>query len=181
MYDDIYYLNTKETEEICKKINISIYIHIYDKTTKKYIKTDNKVKKTFLIKKILKFLRDYKLPTIFIISPIITKFEDIRDPNENDYIYYGQYSNENKQIISLIKKLTDNKFHIGIIADNILLKYWLKGIMITYKEFAKKWLIEIEKKQLILKYIKYLDIKDWKTYRQNIAYKVIKEINKKLC
>jgi len=178
---EIYYLNTKETEDICKKINISPYIHIYDKITKKYVKTNNKIKKTFLIDKILKFLIDRKLPTLFIFSPFIIKLEDINCPIETDFIYYGQYDSNNEKIINLMKKLTNGKYYNGFISENIVFKYWLKGILITYKQFAKKWLIEIEKKQLILKYIKDLDIKDWKTYRQNIAYKVIKEINKKLC
>ena len=175
---EIYYLNIEETEDICKKINISPYIHIYNKITKKYVKTNNKIKKTFLIDKILKFLLDRKLPTLYIFSPFIIKFEDIKNPIETDFIYYGQYDNNNDKIINLMKRLTNGKYYDGFVAENIVLKYWLKGILITYKQFAKKWLIEIEKKQIILEYIKDLNIKDWNTYRQNIANKVIKEIKK---
>lgn len=69
----------------------------------------------------------------------------INNINKNDYIYYGQYKTTNKDILKLMKTLTNNKFKFGAISQKIIRLIWKKNKLITYEQFANKWLKENEK------------------------------------
>ena len=44
-----------------------------------------------------------------------------------------------------MKKLTNNKFSFGAISQKIIRLTWRKNKLITYKNFAEKWMKENEK------------------------------------
>ncbi len=58
----------------------------------------------------------------------------------NQKIFYGQYKNKNESILLLLKKLTEDKFEFGAIAQEVIRACWVKGHAPTYKKFANMWL-----------------------------------------
>ena len=81
--------------------------------------------------------------------------------NENSIIYYGQYSVTNKNIFSLVKKLTDNQFKFGAISQKMVKGYWKHNKLITYRQFAIDWLKEYN-----------LSSGHYSQYNKELAYRI---------
>jgi len=133
------YLNINQLKNICDVYNISynIYIEVYN-TIKKTNEIDHKI---IIIKNIIKYLNN-KQPLKTIYRSKIINFDILENVNENNLIYYGQYNTTNKNILILMKKLTNNKFKFGAISQKIIRFIWRKNILISYKEFANLWIKE---------------------------------------
>ena len=136
-------LNINELKKICNKFNISY--NIYIEKNNKIIKTTETDHKIIIINNILKFFKNNKIPNITLYKKEIINYEKINNINKNDYIYYGQYKTTNKDILKLMKTLTNNKFKFGAISQKIIRLIWKKNKLITYEKFANKWLKENEK------------------------------------
>jgi hypothetical protein len=136
-------LNINELKQICNKFNISY--NIYIEKNNKIIKTNEIDHKIIIINNILRFLKNNKIPNITLYKKEIINYEKINNINKNDYIYYGQYKTTNKDILKLMKILTNNKFKFGAISQKIIRLIWKKNKLITYEQFANKWLKENDK------------------------------------
>ena len=44
--------------------------------------------------------------------------------------------------------MTNGKFKFGAISQKIIKTYWLKNILISYKDFAKEWISEHNKGEI---------------------------------
>lgn len=177
----IYYLNIQELENIAKKFNIPI--HIFEQKDNQIIETNIREVKINIIKNILRLIIGKKLKQTIIPQNVINK-SPIKNLNEYSKVYYGQFKSNNKQILNLMKQLTNNKYKNGAIAFIILRNLWSKGKLINYKEFAKLWLKENEKHDkpnIEWAYLTDLNqgtnLDDWKNYRRKISKKIIKLLN----
>lgn len=158
---NLIYLNIDELKIICEKLNISY--NIYIEKNDKIIKTNEIDHKIIIINNIKKSLKnnkiiniDNKLPSSPIYKTIYKKniinFNKLDNINENTYIYYGQYYTTNKDILKLMKELTNDKFKFGAISQKIIKTIWKKNKLITYKEFANLWINENDKQILGINY-----------------------------
>jgi len=171
----IYVLNMQELKKICSKLGINDNI---------YIETNNGIKKIyehlhkeFIIDKIIKVLSGKKDKKI-IYSIKMQKYTPTDNIKSTDYIYYGQYNTTDKNIKKILKTLTDGKFKCGAISQKIIKKHWAKNISLTYKEFAKKWLLEYNKGSINydeLAYNQFMktngNIKEWFEKKEKIVAK----------
>jgi transposase-like protein len=164
-----------ELKTICNKFNISY--NIYIEKNNKIIKTSEIDNKITIIKNIRKFFKYEKIPSKTIYKNKIIKFEKLDSINENNYIYYYQYSTTNKNILELMKKLTNNKFKFGAISQKIIREIWRKNKLITYKEFASLWINEYNNNLQGINYPELAynqfmknngNIKEWFENKQNI-------------
>lgn len=175
---NIYYMNISELEKIAKKYDL--YTHIYiqkdDGTIKRTSERDVKMN---IIKRILQYLKNgQRLKATIYPKTIIKRDRTTNELTSKSYIYYGQYKNGDKNIISIMSKLTNNKFFFGAVSCNILRHIWSHGKKITYKEFSKLWIKEINKatKHPEWQYIDFLrhnDKSKWKSTRNKISNKIL--------
>jgi hypothetical protein len=140
------YLNINELKSICNKFNIEY--HIYIEKNNNIVKTSEIDHKIFIINNIKKYFQN-KNPTKTIYKKHIINYENIINLTEDSYIYYPQYKTTNKNILTLMKNLTKNKFKFGAISQKIIRTIWRKNKLITYKEFAKLWMEEFDKSDSI--------------------------------
>ena len=158
---NLIYLNIDELKIICGKLNISY--NIYIEKNDKIIKTNEIDHKIIIINNIKKSLKNTKTIHIdnqLLSSPTyktlykknIINFDKLDNINENTYIYYGQYYTTNKDILKLMKELTNDKFKFGAISQKIIRTIWKKNKLITYKEFANLWINENNKQKLGINY-----------------------------
>jgi hypothetical protein len=131
------YLNMNELKSICNKFNIEY--HIYIEQNNNIIKTSEINHKIFIINNIKKYFQN-KNPTKTIYKKNIINYDKIINLTEDSYIYYPQYKTTNKNILTLMKNLTKNKFKFGAISQKIIRTIWRKNKLITYKEFAELWM-----------------------------------------
>ena len=140
--ENIYVLSMHELKKICSKLGVdyNIYIETNDGIKKIY----EHLHKEFIIDKIIKVLSGKKDKKI-IYSIDMQKYAPTDNIKSTDHIYYGQYNTTDKNIKKLLKTLTNGKFKYGAISQKIIKRHWAKNISLTYKEFAKKWLLEYSK------------------------------------
>lgn len=180
--DNIYYLNISELKRLTEKLNIPINIYI-EKTKDLYTKTNQIDLKSDIIKKILKYLsgkRDLK-PTIYKYKVI--NFDPVYDLTKNSFVYYGQYNSTNKEILKLMKQLTNDHYKFGADSNYLIRKIWSKGKLITYEEFAELWLKDQKRNRSHPEW-RYLDdlkngdidMQQWKQQRKKIALQILKKL-----
>ena len=137
------FLNIDELKQICNKYNISY--NIYIEKNDKIIKTNEIDHKIIIIENILKYLKNKIKPNITLYKKKIINYNKLDNINKNNFIYYGQYKTTNIDILKLMKSLTNNKFHFGAISQKIIRLLWRKNKLITFEEFADKWMKEYNK------------------------------------
>jgi len=177
---NIYCLNIAELKKICHELGIDCYYYVRhnDKLVRGRMN-----KKIIVIKNILKVLNHGKAKLTIIPANVVC-FDKLKNIDKSSKVYYGQYINGNKQILRLMKKLTNNEFKFGVIAQDILFDNWRRSKLLSYNELAAKWLKYKSKSHPEWNFIQYVrdngSADGWKEYRKKLAKKVIKEINKKL-
>lgn len=185
LFQSINYLNLAELKKICDKYTIPYKIHI-EVIKNKAKKTSEVDRKGIILNRIKYFVNTGKIkkPTIFpknvlsITNRLPVSLKSLHP------IFYGEYKNSNKEILNLMKKLTNDKFEFGAIAQEVIRSCWAKGETPTFEKFAKLWL---NAKQLHTKPNRewaYLADKhqgftgkDWKKLRIEKAQKAIKLLN----
>lgn len=173
---NIYYLNIAELKKICSILGIDYYY---------YIKYNNKLIRGRIVKKIVIIRNIFRVlagnnPVKIIIPERVVNFHPLKNPKKTTRIYYGQYINGNKQILNLMKKLTNNKFVFGVIAQDILFDHWRRGKLLTFGELANRWLKYKSKRHPEWQYIDYIRTHGtsigWSKYRAMMAKSVMKKI-----
>jgi hypothetical protein len=179
---DIYYLNIEELKDLCNYLRIPY--DIYEQTgVREFKKTGSIDRKEVIIKNILKKLQGSSIKASVIPLKVINK-KQLTKITSKTLVHYGQVSSTNKIILKYLKQRTQGKFKFGAIALRIFWDTWKAGKLITYNQYASKWLKETAKHTKPNKEWKYLnDLKDgnvdmklWKSLRIKKAKKVIKII-----
>lgn len=153
MNELIYLLDMTSLKKICDNLKI-------DYNT--YIKTDDGLKKTgetnhkeFIINDILFYIKNDDIPPKTIYNKNIQCNDKTDDLTPSNKVYYGQYKTTDKNILKLMKNLTNNKFKFGAISQKIIKSYWKKNKLITYKKFAELWCNENDQGDVKYKELAY--------------------------
>jgi hypothetical protein len=142
--DNLNFLDIKTLKQICDKYNIDYHIYI-EINNNQYKKINDTNHKEIIIKDILYYLKYNKLPKPTIYKKKIQNYNISNNLLPNNYIYYGQYKTTNKNILKLLKLLTNNLFHFGAISQKIVKYNWKKNKLLTYDELGKLWMKENSK------------------------------------
>ncbi len=149
---NIYVLDMKCLENICKKLNVDCKIYL--ETNDGIKKINESLHKEFIINKIFNVLEGGKDAKI-IYSKNIQNYDPTDKLTPSDFVCYGQYKTTDKNVKKLLIGLTDGKFKFGAISQKIIKKYWLKNKKITYKKFAHLWMIEFNKGEIAFEELAY--------------------------
>ena len=176
------FLNMNQLKSICD--NYKIYYNIFIEKDNKIVKTSEVDHKETIINNISYYLKKKKVPPKTLYKKKIINFEIINKVSKNDLIYYGQYKTTNKNILNLLKELTDGKFKFGAISQKIIRKTWKNNKLITYENFAKLWEKENNKGEINYPELAYNQFmkkhgstEEWYKHKKNI----MKELSKELC
>ena len=176
------FLNMSQLKSICD--NYKIYYNIFIEKDNKIVKTSEVDHKETIINNISYYLKKKKVPPKTLYKKKIINFEKINKVSKNDFIYYGQYKTTNKNILNLLKELTDGKFKFGAISQKIIRKTWKNNELITYENFAKLWEKENKKGEINYPELAYNQFmkkhgstEEWYKHKKNIMKELSKLIN----
>ncbi len=144
LLDDLNYLNMAEIKSFCQRLSIPyrITIETEDKSTRA---TSEEDRKGVVLNRIRTFLQKGVIPEETRFCARIVCFDP--PPAEftpEDRLFYGQYDKSNRQMIALMKQLTDGRFRDGAIARILAREFWTRGKAPTLKEFAAAWLQAVQ-------------------------------------
>jgi hypothetical protein len=184
LLNDLNYLNMAEIKSFCQRHSIPyrISIETEDGSTKATSEGD---RKGVVLKRIRAFLQKGVIPEETRFSASIVRLDP--PPAEltpDDRVFYGQYDKSNRQMISLMKELTDGHFRDGAIARILAREFWARGKAPTFKEFAAAWLQAVHEHTAPNPEWAFLSdrkrgttAKDWKKLRAKKAGSVLKRLN----
>jgi hypothetical protein len=169
-----------ELKKICDKLKISYYVFLEKNNFT--VNTHEILHKEFIIRRILYKIKNNPNQIIPVIySKNIQNYNDTNNVSENDYVYYGQYSTTDKNILNLMKKLTDNKFKFGAVSQKLVKLCWKNNVLITYKQLARAWIKKSSSGKVDFKELafnnfmkKYNDINKWNHLKNKIIKFFIK-------
>lgn len=176
---DLNYLNMKEIKDFCNRVGIPYKIHH---------RRDGKLRvsgeidsKSIILERIRGYIknRDIGQPTVY--SKKVVCFDPLpKVIIASDRIFYGQYKTTHKNILSLMKDLTDGKFTFGAISQEVIRDFWREEKTPTYRQFAQAWVNGVRahtKPKPEWAYLTDLaagmERKAWKALRQEKAKSVI--------
>ena len=184
LLDDLNYLNMAEIKSFCQRLSIPyrITIETEDGSTRA---TSEEDRKGVVLNRIRTFLQKGVIPKETRFSARIVCLDS--PPAEftpDDRLFYGQYDKSNRQMIVLMKELTDGHFRDGAIARILAREYWTRGKAPTFKEFAAAWLQAVQEHTAPNPEWAFLadrkrgtTAKDWKKLRAKKAASVLKRLN----
>ena len=140
LLDDLNYLNTAEIKSFCKERSIPYTITIESKDGRR-IKTKEDDRKGLILDRIRHFLKTGGIlgETCFP-GRVVSDEAPPENPKPTDRLFYGQYNKKNRNIITLLRELTNGYFCDGAIARIILREFWSRGQAPTFQEYASAWL-----------------------------------------
>lgn len=141
--DNLYPLDLNYLKIICDKYDIDYNVYIESNGDIKKLGTINH--KEFIINDIMYYLKNNKIPKKTIYKQKIQNYTTTNNLKSSDYIFYGQYKTTDKNILNLLKSLTNNEFKFGGISQKLIKLIWKKNKLITYEKFAKLWYAEFKK------------------------------------
>ena len=185
LLDDLNYLNMAEIKSFCRRhlIPYRITIETEDGSTKTTREED---RKGVVLNRIRAFLQKGAIPEETRFNARIVCFDP--PPAEftpYDRVFYGRYDKSNRQMIVLMKELTDGQFRDGAIARILAREFWTRGKAPTFKEFAAAWLQAVQEHTapnpewaLLSDRTRGTATKDWKKLRAKKAVSVLKRLNR---
>lgn len=179
--DNLYPLDLDYLKTICNKYDIDYNVYIESNDNIKKLNSINH--KEFIINDIMYYLQNDKIPKKTIYTKKIQNYSPTNNLKSSDYVFYGQYKTTDKNILKLLKSLTNNEFKFGGISQKLIKLIWKKNKLITYKDFAKLWYAEFIKGTGHFREWAYNQciknngsIAEWKKIKNN-AIKTIKKYN----
>jgi len=181
---DLNYLNMAEIRSFCRRHSIPyrITIETKDGSTKT---TSEEDRKGVVLNRIRAFLQKAVIPEETRFDGRIVCFDP--PPAEltpDDRVFYGRYDKSNRQMIVLLKELTDGHFRDGAIARILGREFWTRGKAPTFKEFAAAWLQAVQEHTAPNPEWAFLSdrtrgtaAKDWKKLRAKKAASVLERLN----
>jgi hypothetical protein len=182
---DIYYLNMQELREFCDTNGIPYWIH-FEAGDGRVIKSRDGDRKAIVIDRVLHFLNTgiVRLPTLFPKSVVSMK-PNASAPTETDRVLYGQYKSRDSKTMELLQNLTDGKFEVGAISQEVIRDCWTRKHAPTYREFAHLWMrASIDHKAPNPEWAYLSDLakgtadRDWKKLRTRKAASVVALLKK---
>jgi hypothetical protein len=184
LLDDLNYLNTAEIKSFCQRHSIPyrITIETEDGSTRT---TSEEDRKGVVLNRIRTFLQKGVIPEETRFNARIVCF----DPppvklTPDDCLFYGRYDKSNRQMIALLKELTEGQFRDGAIARILAREFWRRGKVPTFKEFAAAWLQAAQEHTAPNPEWAFLSdrtrgtaAKNWKRLRAKRAASVLKRLN----
>jgi len=184
LLDDLNYLNMAEIKSFCRRHSIPyrITIETEDGSTKTTREED---RKGVVLNRIRAFLQKGVIPEETRFNARIVCFDP--PPAEftsDNRVFYGRYDKSNRQMIVLMKELTDGQFRDGAIARILAREFWTRGKAPTFKEFAAAWLRAVREHTAPNPEWAFLSdrtrgtaAKNWKKLRAKKAVGVLKRLN----
>jgi hypothetical protein len=184
LLDDLNYLNMAEIKSFCERHSIPfrITIETEDGSAKT---TSEEDRKGVVLNRIRAFLHKGVIPKETRFNARIVCFDPLpAELTPDDRVFYGQYDKSNRQMIALMKELTDGQFRDGAIARILAREFWTRGKAPTFKEFAAAWLQAVQEHTAPNPEWAFLSdrtrgtaAKDWKKLRAKKAASVLKRLN----
>lgn len=184
LLDDLNYLNMAEIKSFCQRHSIPyrITIQAEDGSTKT---TSEEDRKGVVLNRIRAFLQKDVIPkeTRFT-ERIVCCDPPTAELAPDDRVFYGRYDRSNRQMIALMKELTNGHFRDGAIARILAREFWTRGEAPTFKEFAAAWLQAVRDHTgpnpewaFLSDRTRGTAAKDWKKLRSKKAASVLKRLN----
>jgi hypothetical protein len=183
MDNDLNYLNIAELRALCERYGIPYKIcYMRDEKLRASGAID---RKAILLARVREFLRSRNPGQQTVYGPSVVCFDPFSKViHATDRVFFGQYMTTQKQILKLMKTLTDGAFHFGALSQDVIRDFWRVGEAPTYEQFAKKWM-ELRAAHTRPKaewaYLTDLasgmDMKDWPVFRQRKAQEVLRAID----
>ena len=182
--DDLNYLNMAEIKSFCQRFSIpyKITIKAKDGSTRN---TGEEDRKGVVLSRIRTFLEKGVIPgETHFNARIACSDPPPAEFTPDDRLFYGRYDKSNRQMIVLMKELTDGQFHDGAIARILAREFWTRGKAPTFKEFAAAWLQAVQEHTAPNPEWAFLSdrtrgtaAKDWKKRRAKKAASVLRRLN----
>lgn len=184
--DDIYFLNIGELSGLLKKHNLetNYYLERDDKMIK-----GGSLSKRYLINDLKSVVVKKRIPSPIVVSKKLISGKPIPYTiHSSDKVYYDHFKHNNKQILKLMKELTNDEYRAGAISASILRESWFNNKLLSYKQFAKLWLEGSKDIKSVIypecALIKFClnggTLKEWNKLRPKKAKKVIAHLDKEL-
>lgn len=140
LLDDINYLNLAEIKSFCKRHSIPYRIAIEAKDGSRRITKDDD-RKGIILNRVRHFLQTGVVLQETRFPPSVVCFDPLSENlRADDRLHYGQFDKSNRQLIELLKALTNGHFKNGAIARIVAREFWANGEAPTLKSFAAAWM-----------------------------------------
>jgi hypothetical protein len=140
LLDDLNYLNTSEIKTFCKQHGIPYSIFIETKEGSRR-KTPEDDRKGVMLERVRHFLETGVVLPETCFSARVVCFDPLPEEiGAEGRLFYGQYEKGNRNLVALLKDLTDGHYRDGAIARILMREFWSKGKAPTFREFAAAWL-----------------------------------------
>lgn len=181
LLDDLNYLNMAEIRSFCKRHSIPyrITIETEDGSTRTTTEED---RKGVVLDRMRTFLQKGVIPEETRFNKRIVCFDSPPAGfTPDDRLFYGRYDRSNRQMVALLKELTDGQFRDGAIARILAREFWTRGKAPAFKEFAAAWLQAVKEHTAPNPEWAFLSdrtrgtaAKDWKKLRAEKAARVLR-------
>lgn len=185
LLDDLNYLNMAEIRSFCQRHSIPyrITIETEDGSTRN---TSEEDRKGIVLNRIRTFLKKGVIPEETRFKATIVCFEpQTAEFTPDDRLFYGRYDKSDRQMLALLKELTDGQFRDGAIARILAREFWTQGKAPTFKEFAVAWRQAVQEHTVPNPEWAFLSDrtrgtteKDWKKLRTKKAASVLRQLNR---
>jgi len=184
LLDDLNYLNMAEIKSFCNRHSIPyrITIETKDGSTKT---TSEEDRKGVVLDRMRTFLEKGVIPKETRFTERIVCFDSPPAGfTPDDRLFYGRYDRSNRQMVTLLKELTDGQFRDGAVARILVREFWTRGKAPAFKEFAAAWLQAVQEHTAPNPEWAFLSdrtrgtiAKDWKKLRAKKAASVLRLLN----
>jgi hypothetical protein len=181
LLDDLNYLNSMEIKSFCKRHSIPYKIAIETRDGGRRTTKDVE-RKGVMLERIRHFLETGAVLEQTCFPAAIVRFDPLSDNiTQDDRLFYGQYDKKNRELIALLKGLTNGRFEDGAIARILARDFWTNGKAPTLREFAAAW-IQASREHtrpnpewaFLSDRANKVAVSDWKQLRVRKAAKVMK-------
>jgi hypothetical protein len=140
LLDDLNYLNISEIKSFCKRHAIPYRIAMETKDGRRTLTRDDD-RKGVVLNRIRHFLQTGAILSETCFPAAVVCFDQVSDDiAADDRLFYGQYDRTNRNMITLLKGLTDGQFKSGAIARMLARDFWSRGKAPTFREYASAWI-----------------------------------------
>jgi len=184
LLDDLNYLNMAEIKSFCQRRSIPyrITLETEDGSTRT---TNEEDRKGVVLNRIRAFLQKGVIPEQTRFNARIVCFDPPpAELTQDDRVFYGRYDKSNRQMIALMKELTNGQFRDGALARILAREFWTRGKAPTFKEFAAAWLQAVQEHAAPNPEWAFLSdrtrgtaAKDWTKLRAKKAASVLRRLN----
>lgn len=180
LLDDLNYLNSAEIRSFCERHSIPYRIAIETKNGSRRM-TKDLDRKGVTLNRIRHFLQTGMILEETCFRADVVCFDPLPEKlSAGDRLFYGQYDKANRNLIALLKSLTDGQFKNGAVARILARQFWSNGKAPTLAEYASAWIRASQEHTapnpewaFLSDRANKVDVSDWKRLRTDKASEVI--------